>query len=247
MKTLRLASLAGMVASVVMTQLEPSGQQSQPGQQQPGQQQPGQQDPQRQNPGSPTTNPDRTQPPGQQPGQQDPNQPGQLNPNRPGQLLPSPGLRDRNLNTQQRRRLFALDDATMDAQLNETGQRLMRLEAQFAESNQRLLQQLGRARQLSPERRSEAMGELLQEMLQQQAQLQQYLIDLRTTITGDLADSEAPLGEPGQNPGTIDDQRLNPGSPTTNPSSNPGPGTPWVRPGTNPGGTPRTNPGGTPR
>src|SRR5947207_10350796 len=129
MKTMRLASLAGLAASVIASQFELAAQQPT---------RPSTQPPARQNPGSPTTNPSTVP----QPGQTTPNQPTQnpqnpgtptTNPSttpQPGQVLPAPAVTNRDLLAQQR--FFQLQNLESEARLNEVGQRLMRIETQLA-------------------------------------------------------------------------------------------------------------------
>jgi hypothetical protein len=143
----------------------------------------------RQNPGTPTTNP------GQQPGT--PGQQPTTNPSsNPNRVLPSPGINDREL---MHRRLFALENPGSETRLNEVGQKLERAETQLNEANERLLTQLGQARQLTGDRRADAMSEVMQEMLQQQVAMQKYLKDLRMAVTGDVA-MEGDMNTPSSHP-----------------------------------------------
>lgn len=299
-KTLKLASFAGMAASVALTQLEvksmfqPLAALEQPA----ATPRPPARSPVRNNPGSPTTNPSTQNPPGtvtpqsgtpaNNPGTPTTNpssgpstlpgttnqQPAGTNPANPttnpattgipgttGQQgttgaagAPGTGVNGTTTNNLAAQRLFALSNPAAEAQLTQAGQKLVRIEQQFTTANQQLLKQLGQARQLTGDRRSEAMGEIMQSMLLQQQQLQQYLVDLRTSVTGDLGTLDGTASaqqgaNPVFDPGTTQNTRLNPGAPTTNsatPRFNTNPNTTNSVPGENRQNpsAPTTNPAG---
>jgi predicted nucleic acid-binding Zn-ribbon protein len=101
-----------------------------------------------------------------------------------------------------RGRLFALQGQDMEAQLTQIATQLGRFEGQLGDSNQRLLTQLGQARQLTGERRVEALAQVMQGMLQEQQTLMQYLMDLRGSITGLPEQQNGPTGTTGTAPAT---------------------------------------------
>jgi hypothetical protein len=166
--------------------------------------------------------------PAQQPGQQQPgqNQPGQ---DRPGDNRQTPAeRRDRTpLNRGDNPRFFTFNDATMEPRFRESATRLAGLERSMTERNQRLTQRLGSIRQLPADRQNAAVMDLLQDILQENAQLQEYLVQSRTLVTGDLgevADPTRPVTTPNPTqPGTAPAQ---PGTTPANPTQAPAqPGT----------------------
>jgi hypothetical protein len=118
------------------------------------------------------------------------------------------------------RRFFAFASPEMEPQFNQAATQLARTESQLTESNQRLLKQLGQARSLQGDRRSEAFAEVMQGTLQQNAMLLQQMQELRTLLTGQLTDPNAPAGT---TPGASTPARTtNPGTtPANNPSNLP--------------------------
>jgi hypothetical protein len=164
---------------------------TQPGNQ-PGNNQPNS-NPQNQ-PGSPANN----NPALSNPNQTNPNQvvrPGDRDPNRPGVQTNDPNAANNSL-LNRRQRLFRLTDDTNLGQLNDFGMRMQRFETQMQQSNERLLKQLGQARQLSGPRREDALAEVLQGILQDQQMMQQMLLDMRMSITGDLSAGGTMAGAP---------------------------------------------------
>lgn len=208
-----------------------------------------------------TTNPTTTQP--TNPATTPPTNPATTQPGtgtngttttQPGQTTTTQQGVNATLN-QRQRRLFQLENQQSVGQLNDFGQRVVRIEANLQASNQRLLRMLGQARQLQGDRRFDAFGEVLQGILQEQANMSQYLVDLRTALTGDLANasdaagSSSATGQNGTNTTTAPDPnqvpRLNPGSPTTNPKTTNPPADVPIQPNSTPAPstTPRQNPG----
>lgn len=205
-----------------------------------------------QNPNQPN-NPNQPRPndPNQPNNPEQPNQP--IDPNRPGQIDPNrPGTGEEQTLLNRRQRLFRLQDDQAIGQLNEFGQRLVRFETRMRENNEQMLRRLGQARQLQGDRRFDAMAVLLQDMLQEQALLNQYLADLRMSITGDLGDPNDP-NNPLFNP-SLDPTRVqSPDRPGTNPAprgpgetpmnpNNPNPPSNPTTPANPPGGTNPSNP-----
>ncbi len=234
MKTNLLMSLSGCVASTVGVLLAGMEAQPQPGSAPGGtpsqQPQPSNPTPRPTNPNQPNPNqPGQTQPGQTQPGQTQPgqSQPGQVQPGQtqPGNQTPLDRTPDRTpLNRQpgsssDNPRFISLADPSMEPRFRESATRLANLERSMAERNQRLVQRLGAARQLPPDRQGAAVMDLLQDILQENAQLQQYLSQSRTMMTGDLADPNDSARNPGNaQPGTNQPANGQPGSNQPNPS-----------------------------
>lgn len=109
-------------------------------------------------------------------------------------------------------------------------QRLARMEDRLTQRSDELIRRLGEVRQLSPERRDDAMMDLMQQILLDQRRLMLYLKQSRTTWSGETMSTSA-TGEERMTPG------MNPNSPNSNPNNTPGtnPSNP-----TNPGNNPRS-------
>jgi len=250
MEAHKLASLAGTVTMVVFGALhyaeplvaEPlvmlqQGTSPQPGRsEQPttrpaAPSQPVERFPRTNQPNQPTAN--NPSNPGTQPPATNPNtmRPGQVVPGAPGPVVPGTGIINPGTGFgTENGPFFAFQNPTMQTQFNELAGQLSRLEQQLAENNQRLLRQLGQARQLTGERKADALGEVLQGDLQQQGMLLQYLVDLRATVTGGLANQNA----------TATDAN---GNPVNNPGTAPATGTPrTTAPGANNPNAPANNP-----
>jgi hypothetical protein len=151
-------------------QPQPSNPSPRPGKQNP-QPRPGQQNPQPR--------------PGNQNPVPDPNNPGAPNnqpPNPAGQAVGNRALRP-----------FAFQSPDVEGRFNLTTRRLVQMEQRMQRSHDDLLKRLGQARQLSGQRQTDALFEVIQQMLQDEADLQRYLVQSRTAWTGDVAGAE---GEP---------------------------------------------------
>jgi len=101
--------------------------------------------------------------------------------------------------------------------------RLANLERSMAERNKKLVERLGALRQLPAERQNGAVMDLLQDILQENAQLQQYLSQSRTLITGELADPNDQQQQQ-QNPAASQPNQSQP--PSNQPGSAPPPTNP---------------------
>jgi hypothetical protein len=89
-------------------------------------------------------------------------------------------------------RLFMLQNPTTEARMGDFTAQITRMETQLNDTNLRLLRQLGQARQLQGDRRSEAFAEVLQGILQNNAATMQYVMQLRNAMTGPLATPGTP-------------------------------------------------------
>lgn len=178
------------------------------------------------------------------PGQGDPNQ--QMNPNdlnNPNNPNLTPAQRDAALRRQAAlNRPFTFQSPAAEARFNEGATRLYRMEQRFERSTQENLRRLGELRSLPAERQSQAMHELLRQMLNDQVELQRYLVQSRTLLTGQMeftdqsqpgtaTDPNAPVTQPVQ-PGTNQPQHMpgQPGTPPTNPPANGTPGSTPTQP-----------------
>ncbi|MGE3109489.1 MAG: hypothetical protein AB7G11_10525 [Phycisphaerales bacterium] len=121
-----------------------------------------------------------------QPGNEDPNKRTPLD--RKKTLLPRP---------------FALQSPQDEAKFTQNVQRLATMERKMQQSQEELLKRLGEVRSISGERQQHALYELLQTLIQNQAELNEYLIAVRSSWTGEVPAEDA--GAPG------DATRSNPG------------------------------------
>lgn len=154
-------------------------------------------------PQNPQPRPQNPQPDPQNP-IPDPNSPGAPNeqPDRPGDQ----NDRQRNANGNRNLRPFAFQSPDMEGRLRLSTRRLVQMEQRMQRSQEDLLKRLGEARQLSGERQSTALFDVIQQLLKDQADMQRYLVQSRTTWTGDFDDAdvdpEAPaVDEPAPNSG----------------------------------------------
>jgi len=222
MKTNLLMSLSGCVASSVGVLFAGMEAQQQPGSAPGGtpsqQPQPSNPTPRPTNPNQPNPNqPGQTQPGQSQPGQTQPgqNQPGQNQPGNPTPLERNPDRTPLNRqpgSSSDNPRFISLADPALEPRFRESATRLANLERSMAERNQRLVQRLGAARQLPADRQGAAVMDLLQDILQENAQLQQYLSQSRTLMTGDLGDPNDASRNPNAQPGTNQPANAQPGT-----------------------------------
>ena len=155
-----------------------------------------------------------TQPGQTQPGERPTTQPGQT---QPGQRPMTPGGSSE--------RLFALEGAGAERQIQQLGSRLSQIEQQMERTNQELSRQITQAQQLDGEQKIDAITSVLEDIVNEHEQLHTYLVELRTAMTGKV-DGTPGMNQPGQRPTTPPGQR-----PTTpSPSGQPG--------GNQPGGSP---------
>jgi len=100
------------------------------------------------------------------------------------------GVRDgtsgRRTNANRYVRPFAFDNPSNEGRFNLATRRLLAMEARMQRSHENLLKRLGEARQLSGERQTAALFDVLQQMLKDQADLQRYLAQARGAWSGDL-------------------------------------------------------------
>jgi hypothetical protein len=153
--------------------------------------------------------------------------------------MPTPGSTTNPANTTTNQRFgspFSFSSPQMQARFNENNRRLVQLEQQLSISNQELVRRLGAARQLSGERQTTAMFDIMQQILQNNAQMNQYLAQARMGWAGELEGTSTDTNTlPGTTPGS------------TLPGTTPGSTLPGTTPGnTLPGTTPATGaPGST--
>jgi hypothetical protein len=147
-------------------------------------------------PGNPQPRPQNPQPRPQnpQPRPADPT-PDPNNPGAPNNQPERPADRDdaaRNANRYLRP--FAFQSPDMEGRFNQSTKRLLQMEQRMQKSHEDLLKRLGEARQLSGERQTTALFDVMQQILRENAELQKYLVQSRTAWTGDLDsnDSEEP-------------------------------------------------------
>lgn len=132
-------------------------------------------------PKNPTPRPENQNP------QPEPNSPG--SPGAPGDRTERPtDTRDNARTPANARNLrsFALQSPDMEGRFNIGARRLVQMEQRMQRSQEDLLKRLGEARQLSGERQTTALFDVIQQMMKDQADLQRYLIQSRTMWTGDL-------------------------------------------------------------
>jgi hypothetical protein len=94
-------------------------------------------------------------------------------------------------------RAFALQSPDMEGRFNIATRRLVQMEQRMQQSQQDLLKRLGEARQLSGERQTNALFDVIQQMMKEQAELQRYLSQSRAVWTGDVdvGDGTAPADD----------------------------------------------------
>lgn len=81
--------------------------------------------------------------------------------------------------------LFRADSADAERRMAETALAMGRLEQTLAERNAVLLRRLGEARQLSGERKIDALADVMQDVLLEQEQWLDYIRQVRVSLTGD--------------------------------------------------------------
>jgi len=222
-RTLAAAVLATVVGTSVGVGYAQQGTPSQPGtpSAQPGPKNPV--PPATSQPGNPVTKPvdppaappaNDPNVPAAQPGT-DPQDPATMPENRPGTTVNrAPGqvapLQERNADNAPATRYsrpFAFQSPDEESRFTESSRRLVRLEQRMERSNQELLKKLGDARQLTGERQNAALLDVLQMMLRENMELQKYLVQSRSSFTGDIdMQGEVPTGE---NPPAARDDRQN--------------------------------------
>ncbi len=156
-------------------------------------------------PGQPSKQPSprnpQPRPQNPQPRPQDPI-PDPNNPGAPNDQPAQPTDRDDAAGqTNRSPRPFAFQSPDMEGRFNLSTRRLVQMEQRMQRSHEDLLKRLGEARQLSGERQTTALFDVIQQLLREQAELQRYLVQSRTAWTGDLdseapVESRAPQGEP---------------------------------------------------
>ncbi len=118
--------------------------------------------------------PERTQPnqPNQTPPPADPNQPVDPNLQQPanGSMYSGP---------------FMFQSPQSQTAFNTRTQDLLRMEDQFEARRTELLRRLGEARAMTGDRKLDALADVLQRVILDQQQMQQYLIEARTTWSGE--------------------------------------------------------------
>lgn len=173
--------------------------------------------------------------PGQHP-QQQPDQPSTTpngNPNPIGlegnAANGTPATRTTNAGGERWDRPFALQTPQSEARLAEVGRRLYTMEQRMARDNAEMLRRIGEARQMTGEKQSKAVLDILQQMAQDQAELQRYLVATRTAWAGDSEpmSGAVPTGTTATPGGAgprqdIDATPTTPRSPSTTPPSTPG-------------------------
>jgi len=139
-------------------------------------------------PSNPQPRPSNPQPRPQQPGN-DPSQtprPGDpQDPANPGDRR-QPNDRDQRETRNRNPRPFVFQNPQDEARFVQSSRRLVQMEQRLERSNQDLLRRLGEARQLSADRQGAAVMDVLQQLLRNQAELQQYMVQARTSWTGDI-------------------------------------------------------------
>lgn len=123
---------------------------------------------------------------------------------------------------------FTFTSPQSETGFNTRAQRLARMEDRLTQRTDELIRRLGEVRQMSPERRDDAMLDVMQQVLLDHRRLMLYLKQSRTAWTGDISTSTSATGEERNMPG------MNPNNPNNNT-----PGTNSSNP-TNPGNNPRS-------
>jgi hypothetical protein len=203
--------------------------------------------PQRTTPGTqPGTQPTQQQPT-RQPTTTDPSTQPVLPPDATQQPVIDPNLPNRTV-TNDPNRIFTVDPQ-QEGRFQQLSQRLARLEAQLAESNDRILQSLGEARQVGDtNQRIDRLAAVLQQVLLQNRVTLQYITEMRIALTGQV-NAPANPQQPGATvPGSIGPDRTVPNQPDIAPNAAPGRTQPVTPPPANPQnptpspGSPATNP-----
>src|SRR5690606_19765713 len=101
-----------------------------------------------------------------------PGQPGQRPTMTPGQQR----------GTTANERLFALEGAGAERQIQQLAQRLNQIEQQMQRTNQQLSQQVSRLDTMQGEEKINAIGNVLEEIVNEHEQLHTYLTELRTAL-----------------------------------------------------------------
>lgn len=147
-------------------------------------------------PQQPGNDPSQTPRPGEQPPQDQPRVPDDRRPiedrRQPDDRKDQREARIRNP------RPFMFQNPQDEAKFVQSSRRLVQMEQRLEKSNQDLLKRLGEARQLSPDRQGPAVMDVLQQILRNQSELQQYMVQARTSWTGDveLGDEAKTASEP---------------------------------------------------
>lgn len=169
-------------------------------------------------PPSPPTTPDPNQPaqprPGVNPG--NPVNPGvPSNPNPPGTPPNSPGVGAPIINRQGVP--FSFQSPQAQVLFTQQARQLVQIEQRLSQANQDSLRRLGEIRQLGGERQNAALMDLFQQVLRDQAAFQQYLVQTRTLLTGDIDAGDAAPAPPPPQPSSVLPQGPRPDAPRTNP------------------------------
>lgn len=123
----------------------------------------------------------------------------------PGRI--DPRERDRDNVNRRSTRPFAFQSPQNEGQFNESARRLIAMEHRLQQSNDDLLRRLGEARQMTGERQTNALFDVVQQLLQEQENLRMYLVQSRTAWTGDIEDEMDEPGRPDTNPRDPQDPR----------------------------------------
>lgn len=122
-------------------------------------------------------------------------------PKEPGKAPGQPGNEKTPVERDARARYarpFMFQSPQTEAKFNDHAQRLVRMEQRMEQTNKDLLRRLGEARQLTGERQSAAVLDILQQVLREREEMQKYLVFSRTGWTGEMAgtDEATPVEEP---------------------------------------------------
>lgn len=112
-------------------------------------------------------------------------------------------------------RLFALEGAGAERQVQQLATRLSSIEKQMQQTNQQLSQKVNQFNTLQDEQKVDAIGQCVRQIVNEHEQLHTYLVELRTALTGE-AGSE----------GVIPGRETRPGETPTRPGETPRPSTP---------------------
>jgi hypothetical protein len=122
----------------------------------------------------------------------------------------------------QNQRPFTFQSPQAEVRFNQATGRIQQLEQRLEVSNTDLLRRLGEVRQLTGERQTMALLDLMQRVLQDRVQLHQYLVQSRAIWSGDMGsnavsaddqqqvDQNAPAGATDSNPPQANPQTFPP-------------------------------------
>lgn len=115
-------------------------------------------------------------------------------------------------------RLFALEGAGAERQVQQLATRLSSIEKQMQQTNQQLSQKVNQFNTMQGEQKVDAIAQAVQQIVNEHEQLHTYLVEIRTALTGEAGSEGVIPGRetrpgqdrPGQTPGQTPDRPSTP-------------------------------------